>query len=529
MYLQIFPPSRFGLGHDGLYRIRYWVYASWFVLPNLSAALAFVNPHPGYMAQGGFCSMPIRPLWYRLALFFGPRYLIWLYVMYVAIRIYRYVGREFKVFGQEKDRSSSLTMPGESSIDLAAKAEQDRIQIARHSQRLSSIGFDSSQDKDSCAPDDISRVGKIRSTKTQSYDFAKSHPFTQSRRQSVPVWAGGPNALETETTVAGPATKSLPGSRRGSKQVPGSSMVDSFGSPSKFNSGGHRGSITSIASKRSSTAPSIDGSLAPIQESRAASVELQKHRQSANKTMELRRRAIQRQLRLLFIYPCIYMFFWVIPLVVNIMNYNDHFAQHPIFALGVVQTVCVTVMTTADVLVFCWRERPWHHIPGSDGTFLGSLMWWQFCFKSSWAAERRASRVPSFVPGEKSADDEHSSPRVLRSIKRWSGRRKRSSLLGSEASGATPSFARRTPHTRQFSGGSDRKRMEIEMAHQRLALERAEYEQNRQSLQERRTSVISRLQQQSTPERKEWFDRELKGELFKDNEKNGIEKRPEAS
>ena len=91
MYLQIFPPAHSMLGHDGLYRIRHWVYAAWFLVPNVMAALAFVNPREGYQVAGAFCFLPIRPFWYRLALFWIPRYLIWIYVVFVAVRIYRHV------------------------------------------------------------------------------------------------------------------------------------------------------------------------------------------------------------------------------------------------------------------------------------------------------------------------------------------------------------------------------------------------------------------------------------------------------
>lgn len=59
---------------------------------------------------------------------------------------------------------------------------------------------------------------------------------------------------------------------------------------------------------------------------------------------------------------------------------------------------------------------------------------------------------------------------------------------------------------RNFSGGSDRKLREAELAHERLALERADFQRNRASLNERRTSVMTSLH---APAAKEWFDSEL--------------------
>ena len=525
MYFQIFPPKRFGLGHDGLYRVRRWVYAIWVVFPNLSAGLAFLNPDHPYMAQGGFCSVPIRPIWYRLALFWGPRYLIWLYVVFVAVRIYVHVGKEFKVFGQERDRSDSLEIPAHSSIDRAAQAEQQRMWERRMSQRLSSIGTEQDKDDGSCAPDDVSGVGKIRQSKTLPVDMSKS-PAKDVRRGSMPTWLASVNS-PAESGPPASRSKSLPNSRRGSRLVTGGIISEDFAPPSNWNPG-HRGSITSLGSKRPSTAPSIDGSLAlpPIREDVRVSRELRRHNRSANKTMQLRREAIQRQLRLLFIYPCIYLIFWLIPLVGNIMNYNDYYAQHPIFELGVMQTVCVTVLTTADVLVFCWRERPWKHIPGSDETFLGSFMWWRICFQKGWALDRRASRAPTNVQDED--ENHHSQPGLVGAVKRWSGGRKRSSLLSSEVSGAAPGSGRlKLTHKRTHSGGSDRQHLETEQAYVRLAMEQAELQQNKRSFEHRRASWVSQQGQPQSPGRKDWFDKEVGGELFVDNDQEAREKHEE--
>ena len=533
MYLQIFPTTYLGLGHDGLYRLRHWVFAAWVILPNLSAALAFVNPRPGFMAQGGFCSLPLRPHWYRLALFWGPRYLIWCYVVFVAVRIYRYVGSEFKVFGQEKDNSSSMGVPGGSSLDRAAKAEHHRFREQRHAQRLSSLGLeqDDIDDKD-CAPDDVSGMSRLSPPKTSATETSKTHPQNGSRRQSTPNVLGGIDRSGSEISTMAVMNRSCPNSRRGSHQIANAVTGEDFAAPPNPDCRGHRGSIFSLASVRSSTAQSIDESpeLAPIQEGRKVSAESNQQRQNASRAMQLRRRAIQRQLRLLFIYPCIYMMLWVIPLAVNIMNYTDYFAQNPVFALGILQVICITFMTFADVVIFCWRERPWRHIPGSDGTFLGSFMWWQYCFESTWAQDRRASRAPSTVVDEKDEGDEKSQSHTgLRgSLKRWSMSLKGSSPRGSDTSGAPQVSARAAvTHKRTFSGGSDRKHREAEAAYERLALERADYENNRRSLQERRASVISQLQH-APPERKEWFDKQMDADLFQDREAVEKEERGDA-
>lgn len=529
MYFQIFPTPRFGLGHDGLYRVRKWVYAAWIILPNLSAALAFVNPRSAFNNLGGFCSLPLRPFWYRIALFWGPRYLIWCYVIFVAVRIYRYVGSEFKVFGQERDRSDSLGVPGNSSVDRMMRSEMDRNNARRHSKQLS--GFKLGQDEVGdveCAPNDMRGASIVQSETAPATESPNIDLDNYAHRQLTPNWTTetGVNTVSKDSTLPPPPSLPYPGSRRESQQIGNGVTAEDFAPPTKKDPSGHRGSVTSVGSKRSSTGASFDtrSGLPSITEGKSAPVNMEESRPTASGAMRLRRRLIQRQLRLLFIYPCIYMLLWVIPLVVNIMNYTDYFAQHPIFAIGILQLVCVTIMTFADVVVFCWRERPWRHIPGADGTFAGSFMFWRYCFGTVWIQDRRQSRVPSHIPDEKDTDDENLPTRLLSSLKRWNLNRKRSMPRGSSASGGRAVRPTMT-HKRTYSGGSDRKEMEAERAHERLALERAAYVQNRRSFQERRLSAISQQRAASEKERKEWFDRQMGDDLFVDQDLDVDEKR----
>ncbi|RMZ21464.1 hypothetical protein D0859_14526 [Hortaea werneckii] len=442
MWLQIYPPQDSFLGHDGLYRIRRWVIAAWLILPNLSAALAFVKGRWAYESGGAFCSLPLRPYWYRLALSWIPRYLIWIFVMGVAIRIYKHVGKEFKVFGQERDRSSSFSIPGESTIDWMAD------------------------------------------------------PATNIM---------GPQSIQSAST-----------SRRGSRQVASGVVAEDFAPPAPFDANRHRGSITTLNSLKSSASQTVDETsiLPPIIETKrnsSAATGVSTAQDLANAAIALRRRAIQRQLRLLFIYPCVYMILWAIPFVVHSMNYSDRFAQHPVTGLVAVNVFCQCFMGFADVVVFSWREKPWRHIPGSDGTFVGSFCFWRFCFGREWVDAvmrgRGDSRAPSTGFQDPSGMGENCSSRagLLSSLKRWSiSTSKGASPRGSEASVPPPSTTttpvlqpqERTPkrvpqrrpttsHRRAYSGGSDRRHLEAERAHERLAMERADQQQQQQQQQHR--------------------------------------------
>ncbi|KAI7554566.1 hypothetical protein KC331_g460 [Hortaea werneckii] len=562
MWLQIFPPQNSVLGHDGLYRIRRWVIAAWFILPNLSAALAFVKGRWAYEAGGAFCSLPLRPYWYRLALSWIPRYLIWIFVMGVAIRIYKHVGKEFKVFGEERDRSSSFSIPGESTMDRMA----DPTTITRSSTRRRSAAADQTdlekqtleedEEEENVAPDGISiRAIKSPALPRQSIaESTKSLPRTSSPSASAPDWTAT-FGFPAEPLAGPQSIQSTPTSRRGSRQIANGVLAEDFAPPATFDANRHRGSITTLGSLKSSASQTVDETtiLPPIIETKrsSASTGVSTAQDLANAAVTLRRRAIQRQLRLLFIYPCVYMILWAIPFVVHSMNYSDHFAQHPITPLVAVNVFCQCFMGFVDVTIFSWREKPWRHMPGSDGTFLGSFCFWRFCFGSEWVEtvmqRRRDSRAGPNGRRDSLATEEKSSSRagLLSSLKRWSiSTSKGPSPRGSEASVPPPSTTttpavqqpqERTPrppphrrpttsHRRAYSGGSDRRHLEAERAHERLAMERADLQkqqqqQHRLSLQEesrRRASRISEPRSEnfmgttSSPgkeeKKREWWD-----------------------
>ncbi|KAF7192739.1 G protein-coupled receptor GPR1, partial [Pseudocercospora fuligena] len=216
MSLQIFPPARSFLGHDGLYRIRHFVIAGWFVVPNIMSALAFVNSGPAYISQGGFCSLPVRPIWYRLALSWIPRYLIWIFVMGVAIRIYRHVGFEFRVFGQENDQSSSVGIPNINTSALNTGHTAGTVPMRRD---LSSISDGANAEKQSPADDDIApdddSIARGTNHKSSLHGILKAARFNEGRRSSVPTWSSPfGNAPSSEDQIApgplSPGSKSLP-------------------------------------------------------------------------------------------------------------------------------------------------------------------------------------------------------------------------------------------------------------------------------------------------------------------------------
>ncbi|KAF2645287.1 hypothetical protein P280DRAFT_416853, partial [Massarina eburnea CBS 473.64] len=87
---QVFHPTP-TTGSEGLYPYRYLIYTFALLIPATMAGLAFINPDYGYLSQGAFCTLPLRPLWYRLALTWVPRYLVAGGILGLAAAIYKRV------------------------------------------------------------------------------------------------------------------------------------------------------------------------------------------------------------------------------------------------------------------------------------------------------------------------------------------------------------------------------------------------------------------------------------------------------
>lgn len=94
---------------SGLYRYRCGAYTCWALFSVLLAALAFINPSSPYISQGTFCYLPARPIWYRLALSWIPRYLILCTILGTYIAIYLYTKSKFGDFDAKFSTDSLIS------------------------------------------------------------------------------------------------------------------------------------------------------------------------------------------------------------------------------------------------------------------------------------------------------------------------------------------------------------------------------------------------------------------------------------
>jgi G protein-coupled receptor GPR1 len=334
--LQVFRPSASAAG-DGLYPYRYHVYVGALLVPSFMAGMAFVNPRWGYMSQGGFCSLPLRPFWYRLALAWIPRYIVAIIVLGLAVAIYTHVGFEFRTFsevGQNAKPSTSTVTPMPSICDV----EQGR---ASSSEPFGAIEHRSQASSDRRASSVIQDV------------------IPPQRRTSAVAFALAREDSQHTSAGRGSRSQTFPTTPRNSI-VPIHAVLQSDIPPYVSQSLDGTAKPGSIPSNSRNHSPSIEYPVSHVQ-----------------RQLEKERARIHRQLRLLFIYPLTYIVMWAIPFVSHCLMYQDKWAAHPIYWLTVIGILCITLLGAVDCLIFSLRERPWRHIEGSDGTFWGSFVWWR--------------------------------------------------------------------------------------------------------------------------------------------------------
>ncbi|KAL9137997.1 MAG: hypothetical protein Q9175_000776 [Cornicularia normoerica] len=118
--------SRKANSQTGLYRYRWGAYTCWALFSVLMAALAFINPSSAYVSQGTFCYLPARPIWYRLALSWVPRYLILCTILGIYLAVYLYTKSKFGNF-DAKFSTNSLASEDTTQHTRTERQESGRL------------------------------------------------------------------------------------------------------------------------------------------------------------------------------------------------------------------------------------------------------------------------------------------------------------------------------------------------------------------------------------------------------------------
>ena len=319
---------------DGLYRYRHSVYAANLLLPCILVSLVFTKSKRPYVPEGSFCNLPIRPFGYRLALSWIPRYIVWISILSIAITIY--VKTKFK-------------------LDMFEAVEMESSRSFRANSAFSHV-IKKSVKEDRCKPSGQG-LRVIQSMGTESNKEPQSNTFY--KRFSKISWLPDQKSIADKqgTSMALSDNKNLTTTLPNSLESP----LD----PAESNFTPSNSRVSDTSSKAKSLA--------------ASQSEVSRLRQNTPSVhaMARSRRRIRKQLRLLFLYPVVYLLMWTIPLISHAFKYNDHYAKHPRYILTLLSVMCRILIGAIDCVVFCAREKPWRHIPGHDSTIMGSFLWWK--------------------------------------------------------------------------------------------------------------------------------------------------------
>ena len=347
--IYVFRPPK-ARGEGGLHRYRYFVYALWAGLPILLASLAFTNPAGGYVATSTYCYLPKRPLIYRLALSWIPRYIIFITIFTIYASISVYVHIKFKGFGELGPDVSTFGQDSRKST------------LQREDQERTTGSFGEPSAADAALRGHESPKRSVVSALNHQKQPISGHAQTEST-DSTPEW-------ESTNFITAP---SLTSPKKGLLQrIASTDFAPNSNASSDTQIHTRNGSLRSeqwdtiAARRKDSEVPTLrtnfTGDTLGVQNSMTA---LQTTRTDGmTQQIEMTRNAIRRQLRYLFIYPAIYLIMWIFPFVSHCLQYSDYWVQHPPFWLAVITTFILPLQAGVDSVVFSWSEKPWRKLGG---------------------------------------------------------------------------------------------------------------------------------------------------------------------
>jgi G protein-coupled receptor GPR1 len=360
------------------------------------ASLAFVRHYRPYVGQGAYCYLPQRPLWYSLALSWVPRYLIFIIILVLYASIYSYVRYKFSGFTKLSKR---ISIPPNDRVRTTSKES----------------GFPSPPPlithNSTPTTGQMLGTGSERSM-TGSYDQVPISPEPQAHRFMWTSFVSGETSTLTESTIPSlQITMTTPSEDYFTTQSTPHTLEDS---PPSANSQGQKPKLPSppnqahLSPQQPQTPnplgidiftllnqrPEVEDDPAPVAlqlvNSRGADVTISEMIQTRDK--------IRRQLRHLFIYPLAYIGMWLVPLICQILQFDDRFAANLPFGLRCLSTICLCSQAAIECWLFSSREKPWKHISQTNSNFTSSLRFW-----SGWnnpASEVKAAPRPGRTKDE---------------------------------------------------------------------------------------------------------------------------------
>lgn len=368
-------------GEQGLYPYRKAAYALAAIIPVVMASLAFIES-PGYINTGQFCYLPFNPMWKRLALSWIPRYMAFTVILCLCIGVYVYVRVLMRRFGSGNE-SSKNTLSKTSGLESLDPLQQGittvpptptiryhgLIPSSNPSRRNS---FTILEDRTTRPP--LVAFNSFHLDMSGSTHPNRLHSARLARRGSTQMWmANFGTDLTSQSEQAEVESQNSTGTTRcGSDdviaplathtkpepvhQTPLHDVVSpSYTIQTDFF---HR----SDGSNAPSRPPSIPNLFAILRRtpdsprSNGTDLVLTQSDFNAPGTVKSREK-ILRQLRLLFIYPIVYVAIWILPFIVQLTGYG----RGAPYGMRLASIIFLCFHGLADAVVFSLKEKPWRH------------------------------------------------------------------------------------------------------------------------------------------------------------------------
>ncbi|KAH6659103.1 G protein-coupled glucose receptor regulating Gpa2-domain-containing protein [Truncatella angustata] len=383
-------------GETGLQPYRWYAYALWLVVPLILAAIVPITG-ARFEDNGPFCYLPQQNNWYRVYLSWVPRYIIFGVIFLVYTFLYIYIAWRFRRLRRDQRRASfeSSTAPKLSwrKRPVPSRATPPIPPLAYHG-LLDTSSFQTPEVEQRSRQHSVtSEVSTLKLPDYMPTPVAPQQVKPRSDRAFAWNWedaeyessSGSPELqYETGSTMLSPTIEDVSAGlprintpapvlqHPSQSDVAPVNMPHSNGLSSRQSTSRHSwqrplssGRITVEHSEpaifdklyKRPTEPTDD---APS----SSSPSLYLPMSITEDTLRKSRQKMNRQLRLLFVYPAIYILAWIAPFISQIYRYEavpwNSVAPQP-FGLFMVSVASLCIGAAVDCCFYSAWEKPWRH------------------------------------------------------------------------------------------------------------------------------------------------------------------------
>lgn len=394
----------------GLNPIRYYINAFLVIVPLLLASLAFINPQGAYEYNAGVCWLPIQPIWYRLALSWIPRYVIFVTIIVLSFAVYIHIGNQFDAFREmwtisrresHGSRWRYTFRSGMTTPHTPRSGAHDHLSDAISPHTMPQAHFDFDLSRRSSLSEGNWQDSRTRSQPSKY--LVRRHAHEEVPRVALSLSTSSDGVGTTESSTDSEVSSIM--SAHAAERTAGD-HVEQFRSSNEppLSLDGVRSDVSHrkvrLPRQNSVVRRVLQGLPRDVADPGSSQM-IRSHADDAgfagdsspHHMLEAKRATVMLQVRMNFTYPIVYVALWVIPFVLHCMQYKAIYARDPPTALAALSNLCISGMGFANCLVFLLREQPWR--------IVGTLPEW---LHLSWLCGRSTKRHSSSSSGSKRFD-----------------------------------------------------------------------------------------------------------------------------